>query len=583
MGLFGNKKKEEEDDQEEAKSSPTSRSRQVVKPVRKSQARVRPRQAQRPRQRKEPETDSLDLDVDSEGAPTPDENLDAAVQVESSARPVAQPPEVRQGKQPITQHQELEFTGDLKQKSAAPGQPSRSGDAPLLEFLRDKAQLITAEQGASAVQKAKDEGLALDVALTRNGSITETDLVNALTQECWIPHLKVDKYDIRQKALKTLSLEDAQSLSVLPVDKLGSILNLAMVNPLDEQAVQIIEQRTGLDVKKVVATRSEIDSAIHRYYGGEAPATPAENSRTFEQDLETEDVDQMITSLEGGNGGDSQGSDVEVAEIHDDFVTDIDDLLGGEEVKPTTLSSDDLQAPEPAAGGDLPATEDLFEEPAPATEAPAPAPEPPAPTEPEPVAADEQPPRTVFDDFDDEVGAVAGAEGEGSLDLNVSDDEAPKVESDIIDAGDLFAGGAQPPAAEAPSPAEEHVPDSAPETASADAAGLESPAGEAPPRPAAPARGHTGTQRRHHATARSATQSFKARASDVLNDTRSIVTLVPVNEEDFQHAITHGRMRAFEKWVSLPTRNRVLNAAPIEDAVEERFPALFADGQRIEV
>ena len=72
----------------------------------------------------------------------------------------------------------------------------------------------------------------------------------ALTKECWVPHLKVDKYEIR-KALSTISLEDIQRYGVFPVDKLGSILNLAMINPLDESAIQHIDSKTGLEVKKL--------------------------------------------------------------------------------------------------------------------------------------------------------------------------------------------------------------------------------------------------------------------------------------------------------------------------------------------
>jgi len=58
----------------------------------------------------------------------------------------------------------------------------------------------------------------------RLGLITEDQLVNALSQETWVPHLKVDKYEIRKKALDTITKEDAQHFGVFPVDKLGSLL-----------------------------------------------------------------------------------------------------------------------------------------------------------------------------------------------------------------------------------------------------------------------------------------------------------------------------------------------------------------------
>ena len=62
-----------------------------------------------------------------------------------------------------------------------------------------------------------------------------------------------------------------------------------------------------------------------------------------------------------------------------------------------------------------------------------------------------------------------------------------------------------------------------------------------------------------------------------------MVDLVPVMEEEFQHAITHGKSRVFEKWTSLQTRNRILNAVPVENELTEVLAVVFQDGQRVEL
>ena len=128
--------------------------------------------------------------------------------------------------------------------------------------------------------------------------MAEDQLVNALTQECWVPHLKVDKYEIRKKALDTIGEEDARAFSVLPVDKLGSILNLAMVNPLDAEAISALEGKTGLDIKKVVATRSEIEEGISKYYGGEVAK---EGGLDITQDRDSRRVTQMLSRVGESN------------------------------------------------------------------------------------------------------------------------------------------------------------------------------------------------------------------------------------------------------------------------------------------
>ena len=64
--------------------------------------------------------------------------------------------------------------------------------------------LLSEEQAGQVRSQAAADDVPVDVACTRLGFIDEDQLVNALTQECWVPHLKVDKYEIRKKALDTI-------------------------------------------------------------------------------------------------------------------------------------------------------------------------------------------------------------------------------------------------------------------------------------------------------------------------------------------------------------------------------------------
>lgn len=59
-------------------------------------------------------------------------------------------------------------------------------------------------------------------------------------------------------------------------------------------------------------------------------------------------------------------------------------------------------------------------------------------------------------------------------------------------------------------------------------------------------------------------------------DTGEIIELLPVAEEEFQHSITHGRARVFEKWVGLQSRNRIINANQVEVELDEVLAGLYA-------
>jgi len=446
------------------------------------------------------------------------------------------------GKQPITASDELEFSGSLDSDAGGDG-PSRTGDAPLLEFLVSKAKLLSADQADQAKQKAQGEHLPIDVACAQLDFVDEEQLVNALTQECWVPHLKVDKYEIRKKALETVGEADARRHSVLPVDKLGSILNLAMVNPLDLDTIQDLENKTGLDIKKVVATRSEIEQGIAKYYGGGVRAK--EGSLQIAQDRESARVTQMLSKAPSSPSSPSSPSkpsegmpEITAAPTNSNpspapaaasesasDVADIDDLLSGDEeiapsiVEPITIGDDELE-PEDDSDPFLSDTEEA--------EPPQPVAEPSSNVTP---TLEPELDLDADDALEPSISPAGATSGEGGLDL-----DAPP-----------------PPPASSPAPASEK------------------PAEPAVPPPAPAAR------------APSPAAPAKQPAAAVSRPAKAgVVNLVPVMEEEFQHAITHGKSRIFEKWVSLQTRNRILNAVKVENELEPLLASLQGHGVKVE-
>jgi len=54
---------------------------------------------------------------------------------------------------------------------------------------------------------------------------------------------------------------------LLPIDKIGNCLTVAMSNPLNLQAIEDVEMLSGCMVQTFVATSSDIRAAIEKYYG----------------------------------------------------------------------------------------------------------------------------------------------------------------------------------------------------------------------------------------------------------------------------------------------------------------------------
>lgn len=424
-----------------------------------------------------------------EAAPAPEspDELDLAPAAEAPPAPVTSS---------VTPAGRPQYAGSIATANRTAG-PCRTGDAALLAFLKEKTAFVDAEKATVMEGKAQREGLALDAAGVALSYFTEDQLVNALTQECWVPHLKVDKYEIRKKALDTVTQDDAVHYGVFPVDKLGSLLTLAMVNPLDAETIRALESKTGLDIKKVVATRSEINQAIDRYYGGKVAAR--DTSIAFTQDVEPRSVTQMMANVQPGAAVPAPAPAKAADAGGEPEIQDIDDLL----------TADDAIAP--AIIESTGATEPLVIPPGEVVEI----------VEPAPSSALEARPQ---DDLRlDDTEAVAA--------------KAPAVEFDLED--DSGSRVAEP--AIAP-PTSRQI--------KAPAAGAKAPA----PRTAAAPR----------AKVVAAPASIQA------------VNLVPVMEEEFQHAITHGKAHVFEKWVGLQTRNRIINAVPVESELDETLAGIYA-------
>ena len=238
------------------------------------------------------------------------------------------------GRAPILASESPNFAGSLSSNARTAG-PCRTGDAALIEFMVAKAKLISQEQADLISGKAQREDLALDAAAVTLGVVTEDQLVSALTQECWVPHLKVDKYEIRKKALDTVSKDDAVHYSVFPVDKLGSLLTLAMVNPLDQETIRILESKTGLDIKRVVATRSEIQQGIEKYYSGQVIAKDTSISFTADAAIETKSVTQLLGNVKTADTARIGGTELPPMLADSGFapeIQDIDDLLSADEI-----------------------------------------------------------------------------------------------------------------------------------------------------------------------------------------------------------------------------------------------------------
>src|SRR3989338_8410045 len=136
----------------------------------------------------------------------------------------------------------------------------------LLGQILLKRGMITKEQLQDALDHQKKEGGVLGETLIKLGHVTEQDIVVALIVQCGLPYIAVNKYEIDKKVIDIIPAKIARQYHIMPLDKVGDVLSVVMANPLDAAMIEEIERITGCKVATFIATKTEIDDAIDRWY-----------------------------------------------------------------------------------------------------------------------------------------------------------------------------------------------------------------------------------------------------------------------------------------------------------------------------
>jgi type IV pilus assembly protein PilB len=127
--------------------------------------------------------------------------------------------------------------------------------------------LIKDEQLKQALEDQKNKGGKIGEILVNLGFISEHNIATFLGRQLNVPYIEIDKQLIDVESVKILPGDMARRLVALPLYKDKEALVVAMADPLNIFGVDDIRRATSLEIRQVVATRSDILRAIDRYFG----------------------------------------------------------------------------------------------------------------------------------------------------------------------------------------------------------------------------------------------------------------------------------------------------------------------------
>jgi type IV pilus assembly protein PilB len=129
-----------------------------------------------------------------------------------------------------------------------------------------RENLISVQQLRKAQEEQQKTGTRIGTALIKTGAIEESKLTDFLSKQYGVPAINLKDFDIDAEIIKLVPKEVAEKHLVIPVNRAGPSLIVAMCDPSNIYAVDDLKFLTGYNVEPVVASEISIREAIERYY-----------------------------------------------------------------------------------------------------------------------------------------------------------------------------------------------------------------------------------------------------------------------------------------------------------------------------
>ena len=144
-----------------------------------------------------------------------------------------------------------------------------------------RENMITNDQLRKAIEEQKRAGGRLGSHLTKMGFIGDEELTQFLSKQYGVPAINLAEFEIDPEVIKLIPQDVAEKHQVIPINRAGATLIVAMSDPSNIFAIDDIKFLTGYNVEAVVASEDSIKKAIEQRYG-------AAKKEAAEQALEAE-------------------------------------------------------------------------------------------------------------------------------------------------------------------------------------------------------------------------------------------------------------------------------------------------------
>jgi type IV pilus assembly protein PilB len=160
-----------------------------------------------------------------------------------------------------------------------------------------KSKLISDDQLKKALTQQSSGGGRLGSNLVKLGYLSEEDITSFLSKQYGVPSINLAHFEIDQSVIKLVPAEIAQKHMVIPINRKGNVITVAMADPSNIFAIDDIKFLSGFKVEPVVAAETSIKNAINKHY----------DSAGLVQDIMRDFDDREVSTVDEGDEGPDVG------------------------------------------------------------------------------------------------------------------------------------------------------------------------------------------------------------------------------------------------------------------------------------
>jgi general secretion pathway protein E len=161
------------------------------------------------------------------------------------------------------------------------GAPAAASETPDLLALLVGRGLLTPEQAERVRRATRVNSLSVEQSIAQLGFANEIQIAQALAAESGLPYVKINPLDLDLDVVtKGIAGPFARKHGLVAISKTDTTITVAVHDPFAEFPTDDIKRVTGLEVERVVATRTDVETINKGFYDLQASLKTAEKQLT---------------------------------------------------------------------------------------------------------------------------------------------------------------------------------------------------------------------------------------------------------------------------------------------------------------